>query len=128
MTVYEFNKKIEEFKTKSAWASGVKEYAKELINEWIEGHELDQNYDISSITEKELLRGAPDWEFYSWGGMSLIYNSDICDRLCSKSVQKRKNNGNLKPNKQEDWLDVQARALCQASRLVQQIIHNIMIN
>ena len=39
--------------------------------------------------KKDLLNGASDWNQYSWGGCSLIYNSDIAERVCSPSKLKR---------------------------------------
>jgi hypothetical protein len=55
---------------------------------------------------------------YSYGGCSLIYDCDIAERLCSPSELKRTRDGERSPNAKEEWLDVQARALYQAARLV----------
>ena len=95
---------------KSAWQRGVDEYADEL-RENLRENKL-------APTEKNMLNGASDWKQYSWGGMSLIYNEDIARRLSSPSELKRTKNGQLRPNKNEEWLDTQARALYQASRKV----------
>ena len=45
---------------------------------------------------------------------SIIYDSDIAERLCTPSELKKTRNGERKPNSREEWLDVQARALRQA--------------
>ena len=97
---------------RSAWNRGVMRYALELINSIEVGEE---------ITEKNLLNGAENWKEYSYGGCSLIYDVDICRRLCSPSEIKKTKDGERRPNKQETWLDVQARALYQAARLILKI-------
>ena len=51
---------------------------------------------------------------YSYGGCSLIYDSQIAERLCTPSEFKKKDGGRLAPNSKESWLDVQTRALYQA--------------
>lgn len=115
MKKLELIKEIEKRSTRSKWDKGVGEYAIELL-------ENIENGD--TITEKNLLNGASSWKEYSWGGCSLIYNSDICERLATLSEQKRTRNGELKPNKSEKWLDTQARALYQASCRILKIAKN----
>ena len=92
---------------------GVDEYAKELKRNFRE------NYGRQKMTEEKLLNGAKDWKHYSYGGNSLIYNGDIAERLATPSELKRVKDkyGNYREmaNKNENWLDVQARALYQAS-------------
>lgn len=97
---------------RSAWNRGVMRYALELINTVEIGEE---------ITEKRLLNGAKDWKEYSEGGCALIDDELICRRLCSPSEIKKTHNGERRPNKQENWIDVQARALYQAARLIMKI-------
>ena len=97
---------------RSAWNRGVMRYALELVNSVEIGKE---------ITEKNLLGGADNWKEYSYGGCSLIYDVDICHRLCSPSEIKKTKDGERRPNKQENWIDVQARALYQAARLIMKI-------
>ena len=99
------------YKGHSAWERGVVDYAIELV----EGFEGD------TFTEEELLNGATNWEQYSKGGLSLILNQDICERLCTPSEIERKHYGELQPNSRETWLDVQARALYQAAHLLLRI-------
>ena len=110
---------IESRKNRSAWGRGVNEYALELI-ENLEEHEnyTGCNYCTLDEIKADLLNGASDWAAYSWGGCSLIYNSDICERLATPSEQKRTDGGRLRPNNREEWLDTQARALYQAANRI----------
>lgn len=114
MKTKELLKKIEQVKARSAWDKGVKLYAYEIL-ESIETDELPSNRIDMNVV---LLNGAGTWRYYSWGGNSLIYDEKICKRLCSPSEQKKRKYGKWRPNQYEDWLDVQARALYQAFRLV----------
>ena len=100
---------------KSAWDRGVLIYALEIFDNYIEESDNNSN---KQITEKDLLNGAEDWQRYSEGGFSLIFDTDICKRLCSPSEQKKTQNGKRKPNSKEDWIDVQARALQQAAAII----------
>lgn len=109
-TINEIYKIIENEKKRSKWGEGVKLYALELLEQ------LEENN--QTITLENLLNGASDWSQYSWGGCSLIYNEDICERLATPSEQKRTRNGELRPNAREEWLDTQARALRHASALI----------
>jgi hypothetical protein len=105
--------------TRSAWDKGVRSYAAELFNDYIEGLNItDDSILIGKIEEADLLNGAKDWNQYSWGGCAEIYDSDICERLSTPSEIKKTKNGERRPNVNEEWLDVQARALYQAARLV----------
>lgn len=109
-------KLVEEIPNRSAWNRGVKEYADELLDSL---EEKAQSYERLPKNERELeewiLNGAMNWEDYSYGGCSLIYDSQIAERLCTPSELKKKDGGRLAPNSQESWLDVQVRALKQAS-------------
>ena len=98
---------------KSAWNKGGRTYALEIFDNYIEEHDSNKQ-----ITEKDLLNGASNWSEYSWGGSSLIYDEDICKRLSTPSEQKKTRYGERKPNPNEEWLDVQARALYQAAQIV----------
>lgn len=93
----------------SAWRRGVYTYAFELIDN-LEEEDVPQSNDL----KVKLLNGASCWYDYSWGGCSLIYDEDIAKRLCTPSELKKRDNGRLRPNRREDWLDVQARALLHA--------------
>lgn len=111
--------RLEGLKLRSAWARGVREYAYELLDRIDEiGEELDND---AEITQKFVLNGAANWAQYSEGGCSLIYNDDIAQRLCAPWELKRmtKHGRALRdPNKCETWIDVQARALCQAWKMI----------
>lgn len=99
-------------KNTSAWSRGVRKYAEELLED------ARENGIEGRPTAEQLLNGAQNWREYSYGGCSLIYNQDICARLATPSEQRAKQNGKLAPNKNENWLDVQARALRQACALI----------
>lgn len=113
-------------KNRSAWDKGVTEYAVELaesLNNWDK-----QPENVAELREM-LLNGADDWNAFSWGGSSLIYNQDIAERLCSPSELKRvinKNGLRDYPNSREHWLDVQARALYQAANRVVNIAAKLL--
>ena len=113
-TIKEITANIELKKCVSTWSKGVKDYALELLEPIGDYNGLD--YEI--LSKIELLNGAMNWNEYSWGGNSFIYNEDIAKRLCTTSEFKKKKSGELKPNSDEEWLDTQARALAQASRLI----------
>lgn len=101
----------------SAWDRGLKEYALDLLD----GLEiLPRGF---RDLQKYLLNGADNWSAYSWGGSSLIYDYNIAERLCTPSELRRTDNGFKRPNSREEWLDVQARALGQASRMIKFIIN-----
>ena len=119
LTIERVRKEVENRTTRSAWSKGVTVYAMELLDDLEESIERGYHYieDIYSIPllEKMLLNGAENWEQFSWGGCSLIYNGDIAERLCTPSELKKTRNGERRPNAREEWLDTQARALYQAS-------------
>lgn len=116
---------LEARKDRSAWNKGVTLYAIELaesMEDWSKEPES-----VSGLKQM-LLNGADDWSAYSWGGCSLIYNEDIAERLCSPSELKRvTNKSGLRdyPNSCEHWLDIQARALRQASIRVGNIARRV---
>ena len=119
-TIKQIKEELRKESSRSAWGRGVIAYAEELIDGlyWMDdSEELNEN-----TLEKTLLNGASDWSAYSWGGCSLIYNGDVCERLATPSEQKRTDGGRLNPNSQEQWLDTQARALYQASNLIARIV------
>lgn len=122
MTVQEIKDRVHRIKPKSAWDRGVLTYADELLNDLEEavkgGYFYPDDLEAPKILEKGLLNGASSWGAYSWGGCSLCYDSDIAERLCTPSELKRTRGGDRRPNYREEWLDVQARALFQASRRI----------
>lgn len=106
--------RIAEIKTRSAWSKGVKEYA-QMITE-----KADYLEDVRSATE--LLNGAGNWTRYSYGGCALAYDGDIAETLCTPSQLKKNRHGQDAPNNKENWCDIQAKALSQAARMIDQII------
>ena len=102
---------LEKEKARSAWKAGVIQYAFDILD----------NMEDGEVAEKNLLNGARDWKQYSYGGCALTSDVDICHRLCSPSEIKKTRNGERRPNKQETWMDTQARALYQAARLIMRI-------
>lgn len=114
MTTEQLYDKIALLDTRSAWARGVKMYALDLLEQVEENGETLTKENADKI----LLNGADSWSEYSWNGCSLIYDEDIAKRLCNPTELKTTKNGERNPNKREQWLDTQARALFQASRLI----------
>ena len=104
---------LESRKARSAWSRGVKNYAIDLVDE------LD---DCANLIKEKLLNGARNWTEYSFGGCAFIYDAHIAEALCTPSELKAKRGGDLQPNSNETWLDVQARALFQASNLILKIV------
>ena len=126
MTINELRTAVEATKARSAWSKGVKRYAIDLIEELEEdirtGWFKEDNLSSSNLLQKQMLNGARDWKQYSEGGCSLWYNEDIAERLCTPSELKRIKYWCKNPNPRETWLDVQARALYQASNLILSLI------
>lgn len=100
-------------KARSAWSRGVLLYAAEL---------LDNIQDDGEVTEARLLHGARNWKAYSEKGGSLVTNEEICERLGTPSEIRKTKGGSLPPNSRESWMEVQARALYQASLIVLKLV------
>lgn len=115
----ELEAKVDALKSRSAWSKGVEAYAHDLIEHLYEHCEYEGEIPCNRrLCEKALLNGAENWNQYSWGGSSLCYDGQIAERLCNPSELRKTQRGALRPNKREEWLDVQARALYQASLIV----------
>ena len=126
VTYYKLMDSLGNHKARSAWSRGVKAYAIHLM--YYDYPYEDSTYDNvpdPKELEKILLNGAKDWKEYSWNGCSLIYNHDIAKALCTPSEFKKTKEGMRRPNAHEDWLDVQARALYQAFRLIESTYHEL---
>ena len=114
---------IEEEKLgRSAWYRGVKVYALEMLEE-LEENVMGGYIDVDKLFQRRglrdaLLNGARDWESYSYGGSSLIYDWEIAERLCTPSELRKTRGGERNPNGRETWLDVQRRALYQAYNMI----------
>lgn len=104
-------KELENRKDRSAWDKGVTIYSLELL----------ESLESEEVTKELLLNGADNWDQYSYGGSSLIYDCDIAERLCCPSELKKRKGGELAPNCNEEWLDVQARALYQACNRIMKL-------
>lgn len=120
-TIEKIKAELESRKGRSAWDRGVTVYALELLDEY------SNNYgkEAAAPCKIDLLNGADTWSQYSYGGCSLVYDGDIAERLCSQSELKKTKNGEHRPNANEEWLDVQARALNQACRRILSIAKSI---
>ena len=121
---------LEAMDNRSAWKRGVTAYALELVDdleEFTDGGYFDvDDLNAPKVLEKAMLNGASDWDQYSWGGCSLIYNDDIAKRLCAPYELRLTRNGERKPNSMEEWLDTQARALYQASNRVRKAVRRAL--
>lgn len=112
-------------KCRSTWDKGVNEYAEELANDLTNWDKVPQD---NAELQDMLLNGASDWCSYSYSGLSLVYAEMIAERLATPSEIKRlryKQGGMREPNARETWLDVQARALFQASQRVVKVFANL---
>lgn len=108
---------LEAVKCRSAWSKGVKEYAFMLLDNISSDNDYKEIKNFISLHEA-LLGSASDWRQFSYNGNALICDVHIAKTLCNPSELKRCKGGSLPPNKQEQWMDVQARALFQAERLI----------
>ena len=113
--------KLKAVKCRSAWIKGVKEYAYMLLDNIFSHSDYKSITNCKSLHE-ELLDGEKNWHQFSWEGYALAYDEDIAKTLCSPSELKKCKNGMLRPNKKEQWLDVQARALFQAENLIKDCV------
>lgn len=107
---------LENLKTRGAWANGVKCYAFDLLKQFEEFCNYDEN--APEFSEKTLLNGANNWLHYAEGGNGLCYDCAIAERLCTPTELKRTQGGTKQPNSRETWLQVEARALAQAWRML----------
>lgn len=110
-------KNLKAVKCRSSWDKGVKEYAFMLCDR------VFLNFDDKEIPNRQLLRkallnGAKNWRMFSYGGSAFVYEEAIAKTLCHPSALKKCKNGIIRTNNRETWLDVQARALFQAERLI----------
>ena len=108
-------------KCRSAWRKGVKEYAYMLLDNIFLHSDYKAITNFKSLHEA-LLNGEKNWHQFSCGGYALIYDEDIAENLCNPSELKKCKNGMLRPNKKEQWLDVQTRALIQAEILIKECV------
>ena len=116
MTKQELIQKLADRNDRSAWNRGVTQYAIDLLDN-VTDDDM-QRWTTRTDCDKCLLNGADTWSQYSWGGCALVYDYDIAYALCAPWELRRTRNGERNPNSREQWLDVQARALYQASNRI----------
>lgn len=109
---------LEARKDRSAWNKGVTAFAVDLLKELDDaiagGWFNELNLSSKGQVAKQFLNGADNWLHYAWSGCGLVYNEDIAQALCAPWELRKTDNGRLRPNGREDWLDVYARAMHQA--------------
>lgn len=97
---------------RSCWGRGVAS----LISDYAE--KVLKEHDGEKVSNKDFFRlwscGADTIRDAVYGGSFDIYNYDIAKRLCTPSELKKSNEGMRNPNKRENWLDVETRAIYQA--------------
>lgn len=113
----------EQKKERGAYGRGVYEYAFDIIDvlEEYEPEELEAVKNRQYL-KKLMLKGAESTKEASYGACFLIYDKDIAERLCNPSELKKTKHGQRRPNRNEEWLDVQARALNAAIWIVSRIL------
>lgn len=127
VTVNKVLTEVRKTKPRSAWNTGVKKYAIELLDSVKERY--GGSYELNTTNyKKAILNGAHDWKQYSHDGVTLIYDEDIAKRLSTKPELAKTKNGMLRPNAREGWLDTQARALYQADMLIREAIVNASVS
>jgi len=110
---------------RSQWARAVHNTAINLINETADGFNLDALPLDPAALENLMLNGAQNWQQFSEGGNALIYDEDIAAAYCTPSELKKTRNGRRRPNSSENWIDLQARALYQAARILKDAARHI---
>lgn len=121
-TLAEIQKQLENQKARSAWGRGVLNFAVDLVGDAIENNGADFTPSSRADLECLLLNGAENWEQYSRGGGALVSDVSIAEALCTPSELKKTKNGQRRPNKNDERLDTQARALFQACQKVLALI------
>ena len=67
--IADIKKDIAAHSARSAWDRGVKGYAVEMFDDYVDRlHIADDSVRIGKVVEADLLNGARDWEQYSYGG------------------------------------------------------------
>ena len=125
MNIEDAKRIVETSKARSAWRKGVTLYALDFLdnlNEYITCGDIKEIPTNHEELKKVLLNGAVTWEEYSYNGCSLIYDYDICERLCNSTEKKLTRGGERQPSKRETWLDVQTRALTQAYLIIERTL------
>ena len=120
MKKQELLNKLEKLTPRGAWRRAVVSDAVDLVDS-LNCSEIPNNWEE---LKKALLNGAADWSAYSYGGCALVYDEDIARHYCTPSevrkVTHKDGTISQRANAGENWLDVQARAIWQAARLIKQ--------
>ena len=118
MKKQELLNKLEKLTPRSAWDRAVVSDSMDLLDS-LTCSEIPNNWEE---LKKLLLNGAADWFAYSYGGCALVYDEDIARHYCTPSELRKvtHKDGTIseQANARETWLDVQARALNHAARLI----------
>lgn len=99
-----------------AQVRGVKAYALEMLErfeEWREWNEANGE-SVPELDQCTALNGAKDWRAWSYGGLGLVYNAYIAERLCTPSELRKLDGGARVPAGAATWCDIEARAAFQA--------------
>ena len=108
----ELRKLIEEIPNTSAYKRGIKKYTDELLDSLEEMARIHKRLPKNeNELEEWLLKGARNWENYSYRGYSLKSSRQIAERLCTPSELKKKDGGRLAPSRHDNWFNEQAKAL-----------------
>ena len=108
----ELRKLVEEIPNTSAYKRGVQKYVVELLDNLEEMARIYKRLPKDgNELESWLLKGARNWEDYSYRGYSLKSSRQIAERLCTPSEFKRKADGRLAPSRYKTWFDEQTKAL-----------------
>lgn len=97
---------------RSYWSRGVAS----LIRDY--GEDVLKEHDGEIISAKDFYKlwncGNDSLRDAVYSGSFDIWNYDIAKRLCTPSELKKSKEGMRNPNKRENWLDVETRAMYQA--------------
>ena len=114
-------------KTRSAWNKGVKAYALELLGQFEEWSEYnEQNGErVPELDERTALNGASDWDAWAFGGCGLCYDAYIAERLCTPSELRKTKGGIYPPTGANSWLLVESHAMRQAWRMIAEAVRKL---
>ena len=107
-------------KSGSAWRTGVKLYALDMLYDLPDNWEIDVSKPFAKEMKHQLLNGADNWLEYSMGGCALISDEDIAERLMPHGEFERAKARGFNGRKFLDcgMLKAQARALSQACLMI----------
>jgi len=115
-TVAYIRSELENLPASNHWTKGVKAYAIDMFEEIVNSGEL---VSVKNISEKDLLDGAKNWNEYSWHGRTVCY-----DHIIRKILDPNDSGEQARSTDGKAWLDVQAEALEQATKILLRTINN----